>query len=111
MNNIRLIINGGKSNIADIDDKWAELTLLKNNKVIAEAGLIIQPDQIYIDTLNVNSDFRRMGYGTILLDVIKGFSRLFNIMILADCETEESFLFFMNEKFINVCDITVMWIP
>lgn len=111
MEGVRFNIDGGSSNIIGIDDKWGEITVYQNKSEVANAGFTIQYDQIYIDTIETVKEFQNKGYGTAIIDIIKGLSRIFNKAIIVDCDNEISYKFFMGRGFISYEDLIVVWIP
>lgn len=71
---IRLEVTGGKAK--DISpDYWGEINLFQNGHKIGKTGFTISNEKIYVDDLNVDKEYQRIGYGSIMMDVIKGISR------------------------------------
>lgn len=71
---IRLEITGGRAkNISP--DYWGEVEIMQDNVRIGKVGFTISNEKIYVDDFNVDDKFQRTGYGSIMMDVIKGLSR------------------------------------
>jgi hypothetical protein len=71
---IRLEITGGRAkNISP--DYWGEVEIMQDNVKVGKVGFTISNEKIYVDDFNVDDKFQRTGYGSIMMDVIKGLSR------------------------------------
>jgi len=111
MNNIKFIIDGGCSNIININDRWGEIKLLKGKTIISNVGFIIQNDQIYIDTLIINEPIKKSIYPEIIIGILKGLSKIFGKPLFFDCDDADLYSFLITQEFISMNDITLCWIP
>ena len=97
-NELVIKMRGGQSKIEDINDSWGEIKLyLKDNKV-AETGFVISDYQISVDTITVETKYMRRGYGTLIMGMLKGLSRLHNKPIVL-YSLKESYRFYMAMGF------------
>jgi len=80
---VRLKIDGGKNKFHDGNpDWWGTIDIMKDKKVVGSAGFTITDLQIYVDSLNIDSEFQKLGYGSIVMDFLKGLSRFIKKPIL-----------------------------
>lgn len=78
-NELVIKMRGGQSKIEDIDDNWGEIKLYKSSgSKIGETGFIISDYQISVDTITIENPYIRKGYGKLIMDILKGLSRLHN---------------------------------
>lgn len=73
---IRLKVNGGMNKYGDDNpDWWGEIQVLKDGNAIGGAGFTVSDLEIYVDSLNMDAEYQCLGYGSMIMDVIKGLSR------------------------------------
>lgn len=63
-------------------DWGGEIKISKKGKVICTLGFTVNEQQIYVDTLNTDKGFRHIGYGSLAMDVVKGYSEFLEIPII-----------------------------
>jgi len=71
---IRLEIKGGKADVIS-PDYWGEIHIMQGDEEVGKVGFTISDEKIYVDDFNVNDGFRQTGYGSIMMDVVKGIAR------------------------------------
>jgi N-acetylglutamate synthase-like GNAT family acetyltransferase len=81
-------MKGGKSRIKGIDDYWAEIKVYSGKTIIGKVGFTMSRIQIMVDTLVIYENHKRKGYGTLLIDFIKGISRMMKRPIIIFSLTE-----------------------
>ena len=77
-NDLIIKVHGSQSKISNIDDVEGEIKIYKAGKYIGEIGFVITDYQISVDTLTIEDTFIRLGYGRLLINLVKGLSRLLN---------------------------------
>jgi hypothetical protein len=97
-NELVIKMRGGQSKIEDIDDNWGEIKLYKLKEKVGETGFIISDYQVSVDTITIETPFIRKGYGTLIIDILKGLSRLHNKPIVL-YSLKESYGFYVAMGF------------
>lgn len=73
---VRLKFKGGL-NKGLSPDMWGQIDLLQDDEIVGDgAGFTISEEKIYVDTLDIYTEYQRLGYGTLIIDVIKGIAEL-----------------------------------
>lgn len=97
-NELNIRMRGGQSKMEGIEDTWGEIKLYKKDIKVAETGFIISDYQISVDTITVEFIYTRKGYGTLIMDILKGLSRLHNKPIVL-YSLKESYGFYTTMGF------------
>ncbi len=71
---IRLEVKGGKAEGVS-PDYWGEIHIMQGDVEAGKVGFTISNEKIYVDDFNVEAEFQKTGYGSIMMDVIKGLAR------------------------------------
>jgi hypothetical protein len=79
---IRIEIEIIKSQMDGNTDWGGEIRVCKEKKVVCVLGFTVNDQQIYVDTLNTESGYQHIGYGSIAMDIMKGFARFLEIPII-----------------------------
>lgn len=100
---IRIRFKGGLNK--DLSpDMWGTIELFKNCESVGNgAGFTISEEKIYVDTLDVDEEFQRMGYGTLIIDIIKGIAELLEKPIHI-YSINHSYPFYESQGFVSVFD-------
>jgi len=106
-NTIVIRINAGKSSPSISKDKWLEVRLFLRSKTkmteIGSGSSIISKHTIFIDDLHIKQRFQRQNFGTMIVDIYKGLSRLLNVPICL-YSTFDSVDFYFKNGFVKVKD-------
>jgi hypothetical protein len=97
-NDVEIKMRGGRSKIKGIDDIEGDITIFKSGEKVGEAGFIITNYQISVDTITVEDKFIRLGYGKLLVNLLKGLSRLLSKPIVL-YSLKESYGFYVSMGF------------
>jgi len=97
-NDVEIKMRGGRSKIKGIDDIEGDITIFKSGEKVGEAGFIITNYQISVDTITVEDKFIRLGYGKLLVNLLKGLSRLLSKPIVL-YSLKESYEFYASMGF------------
>jgi len=97
-NDVEIKMRGGRSKIKGIDDIEGDITIFKSGEKVGEAGFIITNYQISVDTITVEDKFIRLGYGKLLVNLLKGLSRLLTKPIVL-YSLKESYEFYASMGF------------
>jgi len=97
-NDVEIKMRGGRSKIKGIDDIEGDITIFKSGEKVGEAGFIITNYQISVDTITIEDKFIRLGYGKLLVNLLKGLSRLLTKPIVL-YSLKESYEFYASMGF------------
>jgi N-acetylglutamate synthase-like GNAT family acetyltransferase len=97
-NDVEIKMRGGRSKIKGIDDIEGDITIFKSGEKVGEAGFIITNYQISVDTITIEDKFIRLGYGKLLVNLLKGLSRLLSKPIVL-YSLKESYEFYASMGF------------
>jgi hypothetical protein len=102
---IHLTVSGGERDTKN-HSWWGEIKITKNRKQIGFTGFTISDIQIYIDYHNVEAEFQRKGYGSMMIDVIKGLA-IFSKKPIILYSLENSVKYYKKMGFYSCLDETI----
>jgi hypothetical protein len=100
--NVRFIIHANESKIEGNTDIQGQIDLTIEKNLIGSCGFVIDELEIYVDLIEIKEKYLKQGYGRMLIDILKGLSRIINKPIVLYVTGHKSF--YINNGFVSILD-------